>query len=275
MPIISIILPTHKSPLYLSKSLDSVLSQSFADWELIIIDDGLDVVALEALSVYLKKDLRIKVYSNPKNLGIQKSLNCGLELAQGKYIARIDDDDQWIDGDKLKRQVDFLEVNPDYVLVGTDGVICDNGFVDLQKYSMPKSDLEIRNRLLFKNCFLHSSVLIRRCALDKVGKYLDEKCVGHVEDYDLWLRLGLVGKIINLNHNSVRIMVNENSVTFKNRIKQAQRDLMLSFCYRNNYPYFYFALLLGILRLMFFYLNFILPVPQKILYKIQAMYKAI
>ncbi len=275
MPIVSVLLPTYKNPPYLKRVIATVKAQSFSDWELIIIDDGLADVSKELINNFIEIDKRIILYSNPKNLGIQKSLNQGLSMAKGKYIARIDDDDFWIDRDKLQKQVDFLEANSDYVLTGTDGTICDENLVDLQNYSMPKSDLEIRNRILFKNCFLHSTVLIDKTALTKANFYMESKKVRNVEDYDLWLRLGQIGKIANLDSRSVRLIVGNSSITSKNRLNQAIRDISLTFRYRKYYPYFYFALILGFLRLIFFYLNYIFPIPKKVLYKIQTLYKAI
>lgn len=275
MPTVSILLPTYKKPPHIKKSIGGVLSQSFSDWELIIIDDGLIDAAKKEICDFVANDPRILIITNPKNLGIQKTLNLGTLEAKGKYIARIDDDDQWIDKDKLKKQVEFLDSNPDYVLVGTDGIICDENLVDLRSYSMPKSDLEIRNRILFKNCFLHSSVMIRKDALEKVSGYCENKGVRHVEDYDLWLRLGLIGKIINLDTTSVRLIVNSGSVTSKNRLLQSIRDIFLTIRYSRHYPHFLFALLVAFLRLFFFSINSILPLPKRVLYKLQAMYKAI
>ena len=275
MPIVSIILPSYKQAQYISQAINSVLGQSFLDWELIIIDDGLVSDTRQLITGYSQKDSRIIVFSNPKNLGIQKSLNKGLSMAKGRYIARIDDDDQWIDNDKLKKQIDFLEINTDYVLLGTNAIICDEKMIDLQTYSMPGSDLEIRNRLLFKNCFLHSSVIIRKSALDKIGGYVESKRARNVEDYDLWLRLGRVGKINNLDIKSTRIIVCSNTITSKNRLMQAGRDMVLTFRYRRYYPYFFFALLIGLLRYLFFCAYAIFPISNKVLYKLQSMYKAI
>lgn len=275
MPLISIILPSYRKAPYIGLAIKGVLAQSFSDWELIIIDDGLDIETRKAVDNLVKPESRIMVISNPNNLGIQKSLNRGLAEAKGKYIARIDDDDQWIDPDKLKKQVEFLEKNNDYVLVGTNAIICDENMLDLQTYSMPGSDLEIRNRILFKNCFLHSSVMIRKSALDKIGGYVESKKVRNVEDYDLWLRLGQVGKINNLDIKSTRIIVCGNTITSRNRLIQAGRDIVLTFRYRKYYPYFLFALSVGLLRYLFFCAYAIFPISNKVLYKLQSMYKAI
>jgi len=275
MPIVSIILPTYKDPPYITRAVESVLKQSFSGWELIIVDDGLTGGAIRKVQNFVNSDKRIKLVSNPRNLGIQKSLNRGISVAQGQFIARIDQDDIWIDQDKLKKQITFMDLNPDYVLVGTDAIICDENLVDLQSYSMPKSNLEIRNRILFKNCFLHSAILARKSALDKVGEYTEGKKVLNVEDYDLWLRLGGVGKITNLDFKSVKIIVHDDTITAKNRVNQAYRDILLTLRYRKKYPYFIFAILVGCLRLLFFCFNNVFPVSKKYLYKIQALYKSI
>ena len=89
MPIVSIILPSYKKAQYISHAIESILGQSFSDWELIVIDDGLAFDTRQLIAGYAQKDKRIIVISNPKNLGIQKSLNKGLAMAKGKYIARI------------------------------------------------------------------------------------------------------------------------------------------------------------------------------------------
>lgn len=275
MPIVSIILPTYKNPVHLTKSINSVLEQSFLDWELIIVNDGLTVEALEGLVSLTKKEQRIIILSNPENLGIQKSLNRGLSITRGKYIARIDDDDIWVDRDKLKKQVWYLDNNNDHVLIGTDAIICDEELTELGCYSLSKNDLEIRNRILFKNCFIHSTVLMRKDALNKIGGYAEGKRVRNVEDYDLWLRLGRTGKMANLDSKSTKIIISNSSITAKSRVNQARRDITLAITYRKYYPYFIFALIVGCTRFIFFFVNTIFPVPKKMLYKIQTLYKAI
>ncbi len=275
MPIVSIVLPTYKDAPYLGNAIQSVLGQSFSDWELIVVDDGLSPQSRLVVDTFMKQDPRIVLVSNPENCGIQRSLNRGIAQARGKYIARIDDDDVWIDTKKLQTQVTFLNEHPAFVLVGTDATTCDEYGTDLSNYSMPKNDFEIRNRILFKNCFLHSSVLIRKTALDSVGGYGESRKVRHVEDYDLWLRLGTVGKFANLDVKSVRLMIHSGSITARHRVKQARKDILLAIRYRHAYPHFLFGLTVSCLRLVFFSAHAIVPIPKKALSKIQAMYKAI
>jgi teichuronic acid biosynthesis glycosyltransferase TuaG len=106
-PVISIILPTYNGATYISRAIESVAAQSYTDWELLVIGDGSTDTTAGIVAEYIKKDSRIQYVKNDSNLGIQKSLNRGLHLAQGKYIARIDDDDQWIDTEKLTKQLNF------------------------------------------------------------------------------------------------------------------------------------------------------------------------
>ena len=130
-PIVSIILPTYNRSRFLDRAIGSVIDQTFKDWELIIIYDASTDDTSEVLKKWQEKDDRIKVLRNEKNnystIGISKNLNDGIRVARGKYIARLDDDDYWCHKDKLKMQVDFLENNSDYVIVG-GGMIVVDGF---------------------------------------------------------------------------------------------------------------------------------------------------
>lgn len=111
-PKISIILPVYNGEKTIRNAIASILRQSLADFELIIVDDGSSDGSRRVISSF--KDERIVVI-NQDNVGLQKTLNRGLNLARGEYIARIDADDEWVDNDKLKNQVEFLDANRDYV----------------------------------------------------------------------------------------------------------------------------------------------------------------
>ncbi len=274
-PLVSILLPTYKDARHLRRAIESVLMQTHKNWELIIIDDGLSREPLEIVREYKEKDQRIFHLKNENNLGIQKSLNVGLASAKGKYIARIDDDDEWIDAEKLEKQARFLEENQEYVLVGTNAQIVDEEGKVLATYAMPSDDASLRNRMLSKNCFIHSSIVALKSATEKVGKYDETENSRHIEDYDLWLRLGKIGKLQNLRFVGVRIMIHENSLTSKNRVLQARRMFSLIGKYKNSYPRFLLSKKILLLRIISFTLLKFLPIPDKILYKIQKIYKGI
>lgn len=266
MSTVSIILPTYNGATRIAKAIESVIAQTYTDWELLIIDDG----STDDTQAVLPADSRIRYVRNETNLGIQKSLNRGLEEAKGTYIARIDDDDMWSDPDKLASQVAFLEAHPDHVLVGTGVIIVDEEGNELQRYVLPGHDQHIRNKILRKNCFVHSSVMFRNIGI----RYSEDETVRHAEDYELWLRLGQNGKLANLVSYSVRFTVRKNSLTGRNRVVQARRILTLAWKYKSHYPHALIGVVTACVRYVGFIGLAIVPVPRALFHWIQAKQKS-
>lgn len=256
MPLVSIIIPTYNRANLLPKAIKSVLNQAFKDFELIIIDDGSTDNTKGAVSQF--SDHRVFYYKNSANLGIQKSLNRGIKLARGIYIARIDDDDEWIDRDKLRKQVDFLSNNRDYVLIGTGAVFVDENNKEILRFLNSQSDAEIRQRLLGKNCFIHSSVMFCKKAALCFGGYDDSARTNHAdaEDYDLWLKLGSIGKFANLPIYGIKFTVHSDSLSARNKVTQMKKNIYLTKEYKDIYPNYFLSLLKGYARLLIYgYLN--------------------
>ncbi|MFZ4499971.1 MAG: glycosyltransferase [Minisyncoccia bacterium] len=272
-PLISIILPTYKHPPFLGRAINSVQAQSYKNWELLIIDDGLDPEAVAVIEEFKENDIRIHSYKNEKNTGIQKSLNRGINEAMGEYIARIDDDDIWIDTQKLKKQVVFLEEHKEYVLVGTNGSIVNERGDVYGTYQLSQSDVQIRRSILSKNCFLHPSVMMRKSTINDAGGYDESSSMKHIEDYALWLKLGMLGKFANLQDNTVILMVHEDSLTFNNRISQAYKMRILIGKYKYVYSGYIVAYILLTMRIIGFTFLKIIPIPNRLLYVIQKIYK--
>ncbi len=270
-PSVSIILPVYNGASTIERAIDSVLAQDFLSWELIIIDDGSTDALSDTIKKYLR-DNRISFFQNKKNLGIQKTLNRGLAQAQGVYIARIDSDDVWTDPKKLSKQVAFLEHNPNVVLVGTDAILQDASGKVIGRYVMPKSDTQIRRRILSRNCFLHASVLFRADATKKVGGYSEDSSAYCVEDYDLWLRLGLVGQVSNID-SQISITILQQSLTAKNRLRQAINIFKLLPKYKGKYPNFICGYSVGFCRMIFFWCVWKIPFLRSCIYTIQVIYK--
>ncbi|MCC7160286.1 glycosyltransferase family 2 protein [Candidatus Nomurabacteria bacterium] len=270
--LVSIILPTYNGAVRISDAIKSVLNQSYTNWELLVIDDGSKDNTKEIVENFTKTDSRVKYIKNENNLGIQKTLNKGIREAKGEYIARIDDDDIWCDPQKLEKQVEFLDKNKDYVLVGTGVIVVDEGGKELFRYLVSVSDYDIRERLLGKNCFVHSSVVFRKAIVLEIGGYGEGSDVRHMEDYDLWLRIGLKGKFANLPMYSIKWCLRNGSLSSVNRIDIFKKIIYLIKSYKDFYPNYHWAVVRSYVRLFIY--GFVLKLPIKMsLNKIIRLYK--
>jgi glycosyltransferase involved in cell wall biosynthesis len=245
IPRVTVILPTYNRVGLLARAIDSVLTQSFVDFELIIINDASTDGTKDFLDNLVKKDPRVRPVHNTKNNypDISKNLNEGLGLARGKYIARLDDDDYWCDKDKLKKQVDFLESHPGYVLVGGGTIVIDDDDKERFRYLKLETDEAIRRHALFANPFTHSTVMFRRDVALSVGGYGNFK---NAEDWDLWLNMGLKGKFYNFQEYFVRYLLNDKSKTVIFKRSQSEEVLRLLRAHRKQYSGFFLAYILNI-----------------------------
>lgn len=235
-PTVSIILPAYNSAHLIARSIDSVLAQSFQEWELLIIDDGSTDGTGAVAQSYVAREPRIRILTNTENRGVQYTLARGLKEATGELIARIDSDDAWLDHEKLAKQVAFLKTHPDYVLLGTGAIISDEKGSELLRFLPPETDEVIRARLLMKNCFMHASVMFRKDMAIKAGGYDQTEATRHIEDYDLWLKLGSIGKLANLPIYGISFLSRRTAVSAKNRSAQFYRTIGLIKKYKGNYP---------------------------------------
>jgi glycosyltransferase involved in cell wall biosynthesis len=241
---ISIILPTYNRAKLLPRAIKSVLGQSYTNWELIIIDDASTDETPEITKKWATKDERVTVIRNTINQypDLPKNLNSGITIAKGKYIARLDDDDYWIDSQKLEKQFNFLEKNPEYVVVGTGMIVINEKGEELYRYLKNQEDGDIRKKALFANPFSHTTVLFRVDAARRVGGYSNWD---FAEDWDLWLKLGREGKLYNLPEYSTAYLSAGQNNSYKYQRRQAQTILKFITAHRKEYPYFYFAFLLN------------------------------
>ena len=204
-PTVSILMPIYKTAPYLREAMDSILFQTFSDYELIILNDCSPDNADEILDTY--SDSRIVRYKGEKNVGLSNILNVGIGMARGKYIARMDSDDVSLP-DRLRIQVDYMEAHPDIDLVS----------VGMQLFGA-KEDVWIREsnpekvkiNALFHSPILHASSVWRRERFEENGLRFRQEMVPS-EDYDLWTRALVKGlKLVNLPQ-----------VLYKYRIHSAQ-----------------------------------------------------
>lgn len=234
IPEVSVIMPVYNGEKYIGKAIESVFNQTYKNFELIIIDDGSTDNTIKEIEK--NNDLRIILIKNEKNIGLQKTLNKGLNIAKGIYIARLDSDDRWINTEKIEKQINFLKTNPDYIIIGTGSICIDENKNFIKKYFKKETDKEIRETILGYNCFIHSSVVFRKKEALDMGGYSENINEKHVEDYDLWLKLGTLGKMYNIKSFDIEYTIRKDSISNKNLIEQLQKTIHVANRYKKSYP---------------------------------------
>lgn len=252
-PLVSIIMSTYNWEKYISESIESVLKQSYNNFEFIIINDSSNDNTEKIILKYKIKDSRIIYIKNKKNLKLTKSLNKWLNIAKWKYIARIDDDDIWLK-EKLLKQVIFMDNNPEYWICGTSTIIINSLGEERKKVLMRETNHQIKNNILKSNQFTHSSILIRKYTLDKVW-WLYNNSYNWAEDYELWLRIWVISKVYNLPDNLVKYRWLESSIGRTKSLQQKVLWIKILLLYKNHYPHYTLAIITRILTLL---------IPEKI-----------
>jgi len=226
----------------LEKALESVIKQKFGGFEIIVIDDCSTDDTFDFLTQY-KANYRITLLRNDQNLGLQQSLNKALESATGEFVARIDDDDYWFDEKKLEKQYNILEKHSEIVLIGT-GYITNN-----EQISNPTTDLDIRNQILFRCPFQHSTVMFKRVINGQEVRYKEE--LKYAEDWELWLRIGQFGEFYNIVDKTTFIRTGDN-LSERFFLKQHVQNLEIIKQYQYNYPRPFLANVYHRIVIMFF-----------------------
>ncbi len=217
MPKVSVIMAVYNGEKYLREAIESILSQTFKDFEFIIVDDGSTDRTPDILKEYEKKDDRVKIITNSKNIGLTKSLNKAIKIAKGEYIARQDADDISLP-ERLEKQVEFMDKNRDIGLVGAFYYeIGENGSI-VSKKILPTKDTYLKKILIKYNPFFHSSIIIRRKVFSKVGLY-DEK-FKKAQDYELWFRVARFYKLTNIPKFLIKRRYTKEMISQKNESEQ-------------------------------------------------------
>jgi glycosyltransferase involved in cell wall biosynthesis len=217
-PIVSVIMPVFNAEKYIKQAIESILSQSFQDFELLIFDDCSTDNSLSIIQSF--EDSRIKLFNSPKNIGYLVHLNKGLKQSRGKYIARMDADDISLP-QRFEKQIAFMETNKEFGLLGTWAQI----YNEDQFIKPHTTDLSIRVGLVKMNQFIHSSVFIRKDILEKHHLNYNEELYT-AEDYDLWVRISDYCKIGNLNEVLIQYRTHNNQISVvksNNQIDKANK----------------------------------------------------
>jgi glycosyltransferase involved in cell wall biosynthesis len=203
---------------YLEKAVQSVLDQTFKDFEFIVINDGSADGSKEVLKNFSKRDDRIQLV-NQENRGLTASLNRGLNMAQGKYIARMDGDDTTYP-ERFHRQIDFLESNPDVGVLGTQINRVNADDKPFGQWRLPTDSDLVGWQLFFNNSLCHPTVMMRHSLLQDLNGYAD--WATHAEDYELWTRAVLQSQLANLPETLHDLRRHGDSVTATKRKEQVQ-----------------------------------------------------
>lgn len=214
-PKISVLTSCYNATRYIREAIESILSQTYGNFEFILIDDGSTDETLSIIKAYAQLDNRIVVLEK-KNTGISDSLNIGLNIANGEWIARLDADDIAFP-DRLEKQLNYVEINKDVVLLGTGCITIDENGKEIRKYVYPKKHRSIMAWMeAFKSPFPHSSAFFNKEIVQELGGY--NNTLNGAEDIDLWLRIGLSGNVSCLREPLIKLRKHSDSITHNNEM---------------------------------------------------------
>lgn len=224
-PLISVIMPVYNSEKYISSSIQSILNQTYTNFVFIIIDDASTDETPKLLSEFKKKDNRIVIFRNKKNEGVTKSLNNAIKKTRGKYIIRMDADD-WSYPDRFRFQVELMEKNPDVVVSGFYVEICDSNLKikNLRKYNL--DDATIRKHIFRYSPFAHPATIWRARILKK---NLYNEVISVSQDYELYFRVGKIGKFMNLDKPLLKLRMHKGSVSMGKSDLQWKSTVLIRF----------------------------------------------
>lgn len=225
-PLVSVCIPVYNRGKFIKAAVESVLSQTYQNFEIIIVDDGSTDNSIAVVKSI--EDSRIKLFKNAVNKGVVYSRNRYLEEASGDYIAVLDSDDTWLPS-KLEKQIKFFRENPDYGICGTTALRkYSDGKKEIWKY--PIKDGEIRVRLLWGSSIIHSSMMINTRLLKKYSvKYSKDR--KQAEDYDLIRQIAKYGKLYNLEEVLLWYNIHEDQFTSSAKLEQVSETFKVTLLY--------------------------------------------
>ncbi len=208
-PLVSVIMPAWDNEAYIEAAIDSLIAQTYKNWELIVVDDCSSDKTGDVIDRLAGEDKRIRAYYNKQNIKQTRTRNFAIRKAKGKYVTLLDSDDER-DPNSLERQSEFLEKNPDVVAVGTGAEWCDEHMNRLNDRLYPLENQQIRRTFFRYSPFCLASLMIRT---DKLESPAYNPEIEPAEDIDLAMRLGAKGKLANLPEPLYRVRTHKQSVT--------------------------------------------------------------
>lgn len=208
-PRVTVLMSVYNGEAYVGSAIESILNQSYTQFEFLVVDDGSRDSTPDILARY--RDRRLRVLRLDRNAGLSAALNAGLRLVKGEYVARQDADDI-SEQSRLEKQVRFLDGNPSVAVLGTCGIAIDEDGSYVCPVCKPEHAASVLWESLFDNPFLHTSVMFRKDYVwDKLGGY--DEGISYCQDYDLWCRALAERAGRNLPVSLVRWRVHRRSMT--------------------------------------------------------------
>ncbi len=228
MPAVSVIMPAYNAAQTISKAIDSVITQTYTDWELIICDDASTDSTVEVILHYLSNPKIQLICSSQNNGSAGRPRNQAINQASGKWIAFLDADDIWLPS-KLEKQIRYLQTHPEVVLVHCDFRLLKKGKLVRSRYlPQRKQDVEgdLSQRIIWRNPIATPAVVLERTTLIKTGFFDESLSMG--EDYDLWIRLAQQGPFGYLPEPLLIVKTHEGAGVFRSveNLQRVEKSLL-------------------------------------------------
>jgi len=238
MPRITVIISVYNSEKYIKEAVDSILTQTFEDFEFIITDDSSTDSSLRILEEYAEQDNRIILIKNSVNLGLTKNLNTMINISQGKYIARMDADDISLPN-RLEEQFSFMENNHEIGVCGAHSKTFGLGIKE-HIIDRPINHEEIKLNLLFENIMVHSSIMFRSSVLlEQSIRYNEDFKI--MQDYELWSRMISITEFANLKDVLILYRISDTNICAISEKKLNYREDTLKKIYKYLFKTYLFT----------------------------------
>ena len=232
-PLVSVITPVYNREKYLVKCIESILKQTYSNFEFLIIDDKSSDNTLEIIKNYQSIDSRIKILENDKNLGATVSFNRGLDVCQGKYVARMDSDDISLP-DRFLKQVDIFESWHELEVLGTGAILIDCNEKEIGRRQFPSDFKRIKSILNTGVPVFDPSVMMRTSTLKETMGF--DNRLAPADDYHLWLTLFKKKKIIsNINNYLIKYRIHETNLSKLESKEQLRKSFLALQIYNSDF----------------------------------------